>query len=63
MDSQDKINGRQGLLLQIDILKQSLAESELSWEESKLTGIRNTVAESIRRSIAEKKALLNQDSK
>jgi hypothetical protein len=59
MESHDDINRRQGLLLQIGILKQSQADSELSWAESKLTGIRNTVSESIRRDIAEKESLLN----
>ena len=63
MDSRDQISTKQILMHQIGILKQSLADSEQSWIESKLTGTPNTVAESIRQSIAEKEALLNQESK
>jgi hypothetical protein len=54
----DEINRKLGISLQIEILKRSLDENELSWVASGLGMIRNTVADSLRRDIAEKEAML-----
>jgi hypothetical protein len=55
----DEINRKLGISLQIEILKRSLNENERSWISSGLGMIRNTVADSLRRDIAEKEAMLS----
>jgi len=55
---QDEISRKLGISLQIAILKRSLEENECSWNASGLGMIRNTVADSLRRDIAEKEAML-----
>ncbi len=58
MELHDKANRKKELVRQISVLKQSLADSEKSWTESKLDGIPNTIADSIRRDISKKEAML-----
>jgi hypothetical protein len=60
MPSHDETNKIQALRLQIDILRRNLADNELSWVASGFERVRNPVADSIRRDIAEKEALLGQ---
>ncbi|HZL25754.1 MAG TPA: hypothetical protein VFC39_04410 [Acidobacteriaceae bacterium] len=58
----DEVNRKLGIGLQIEILERSLVENEDSWKASGLGGIANTLADSIRRDIAEREELLAQDS-
>jgi hypothetical protein len=56
-------NGRQGLILQISILKQSVKVSEAAWTKYKFDGVPNPVADSLRQQIAEKERYLaDEDS-
>jgi hypothetical protein len=57
----DAINRHQGLILQIGLLRQSLTDSERSWKDYMFVGVPNPIAESIRRQIVEKEAMLEQD--
>jgi hypothetical protein len=54
----DETNRKLGLTLQIKLLERSLDENQKSWEFCKLPSGANTVAESIRRDIAEKRSQL-----
>jgi hypothetical protein len=56
----DEINGKLSIRLQIEMLQRNLEENEQSWIASGLGMIHNTIADSIRRDIAEREALLNQ---
>lgn len=58
MKAPDKIIGTQVLQLQLEILKRNLADCEASWKATGFARLRNPVADSIRRDIAEKEALL-----
>ena len=58
--NQDEIDRKLGIRLQIAVLKNNLEDNERSWIGCGLGMIHNTVADGIRRDIAEKEALLNQ---
>ena len=61
-DAHDEADRKQLLILQIAILKRSLATSEASWTQYKFDPAPNPVALSLREQIAEKEALLARTS-
>jgi hypothetical protein len=58
LSDHNEVNRNLGITLQIEVLRRSLHENERSWIASGLGMIHNTVADSIRRDIAEKEATL-----
>jgi hypothetical protein len=58
----DEINRKLGIDLQIAILRRSLVENEALWKASGFGAIKNPIADSLRRDLAEKEAMLAQDS-